>query len=162
MPTWPPSFTLDQERILNLLTGDRFYSNPGAALREAVLNGIDAVQRRRRTTSDILPNITVTFKRDDLTVAIADNGIGMNRDDVDALFTKVGASAATAESKKESVGEFGIGVISYFMTGNAFDLQTNDGASEPIGLLFSREMLAGGVASEIPPDVPPELSSTQV
>ena len=151
MPTWPPSFTLDQERILNLLTGDRFYFNPGAALREAVLNGIDAVQRRRRTASDIPLNITVTFKRDDLTVAIADNGIGMNRDDVDALFTKVGASAATAESKKESVGEFGIGVISYFMAGDAFDLQTNDGASEPIGLLFSREMLAGGVANEIPP-----------
>ena len=151
MPTWPPSFTLDQERILNLLTGDRFYSNPGAGLREAVLNGIDAVQRRRRTASDIPLNIAVTFKRDDLTVAIADNGIGMNRDDVDALFTKVGASAATAESKKESVGEFGIGVISYFMAGDAFDLQTNDGASEPIGLLFSREMLAGGVANEIPP-----------
>ena len=147
--TWPPSFTLDQERILSLLTGDRFYSNRSAALREAVLNGIDAVQRRRRTASDLAPDITVTFNRDDLTVAVADNGIGMNCDDVGALFTKVGASAATAEVKKESVGEFGIGVISYFMAGDAFDLQTNDGANEPIGLSFSRTMLAGGDANEI-------------
>ena len=32
--TWPPEFSLDQEKILNLLTGDRFYSNPSAALRK--------------------------------------------------------------------------------------------------------------------------------
>ena len=30
--TWPPEFSLDQEKILGLLTGDRFYSNPSAAL----------------------------------------------------------------------------------------------------------------------------------
>jgi len=65
---WPPSFTLDQETILNLLTSDRFYSNPSAALREAVLNAIDAVQRRRTTAFDPLPDITVTFNRDDLTM----------------------------------------------------------------------------------------------
>lgn len=118
---WPPLFTLDQERILNLLTGDRFYSNPSAALREAVLNAVDAVQRRR--TNAFEPDITVTFNIDDLTIAVADNGIGMNRADVNSLFTKVGASAATAEAKKKSVGEFGIGVISYFMAGDAFDLQ---------------------------------------
>jgi len=149
--TWPPRFTLDQERILNLLTGDRFYSNPSAALREAVLNAIDAVQRRRESVVDLLPDITVTFNRNDLTVSVADNGIGMNRTDVSALFTKVGASAATAEAKKKSVGEFGIGVVSYFMAGDAFDLHTNDGASEPLGLSFNREMLAGRVAVEITP-----------
>lgn len=148
---WPPSFTLDQERILNLLTGDRFYSNPSAALREAVLNAIDAVQRRRRTTFDPPPDITVVFNREDLTIVVGDNGIGMNRIGVSALFTKVGASAATAEAQKESVGEFGIGVISYFMAGDAFDLQTNDGSNEPIGLSFSRSMLAGGGATEITP-----------
>lgn len=75
---WPPSFTLDQERILNLLTGDRFYSNPSAALREAVLNAIDAVHRRQKTVVDLTPHITVTFNRDDLTVIVGDNGIGMS------------------------------------------------------------------------------------
>jgi hypothetical protein len=149
--SWPPSFTLDQERILNLLTGDRFYSNPSAALREAVLNAIDAIQRHCRIAPDNLPDITVTFERRDLTIAVADNGIGMNRDDITTLFTKVGASAATADAKKESIGEFGIGVISYFMACDAFDLQTNDGSSGPIGLSFSTSMLAGGGATEIAP-----------
>lgn len=148
---WPPAFTLDQERILNLLTGDRFYSNPSAALREAVLNAIDAVQRRRTTVADLSPDIRVTFSRDDLTIAVADNGIGMSRADVSALFTKVGASAATAEAKKQSVGEFGIGVISYFMASDGFDLQTKAASSDSIGLSFSKDMLAGGGATEIPP-----------
>ena len=150
--SWPPSFTIDQERILNLLTGDRFYSNPSAALREGVLNAIDAVQRRRKETPALSPEITVTFNRDDLTIIVSDNGIGMSRVEVQGLFTKVGASAATAEGTKESVGEFGIGVISYFMAGDAFDLQTNDGSSESIGLSFSRNMLAGGDAEEIMPN----------
>lgn len=148
---WPPAFTLDQERILNLLTGDRFYSNPSAALREAVLNAIDAVHRRRNNPGSPAPDIKVTFYRDDLSIAVSDNGIGMDRADVSSLFTKVGASAATAEAKKQSVGEFGIGVISYFMAADSFDLQTNNGTSEPIGLSFSRAMLAGGGAIEIAP-----------
>jgi molecular chaperone HtpG len=148
--TWPPSFTLDQERILNLLTGDRFYSKPSAALREAVLNAIDAVHRRRKTAPDLEPEITVTFNRNDLTLAVADNGIGMSRNEVSTLFTKVGASAAAVEANKDSVGEFGIGVISYFMAGDAFELQTNDGENEAIGLSFSRQMLAGGGAVEMP------------
>ena len=150
-PNWPPSFTLDQEKILILLTGDRFYSNPSAALREAVLNSIDAVQRRRRSESELAPNIKVTFNDAEHTLAVADNGVGMSRIDVSALFTKIGASAAATEANQKAVGEFGIGVISYFMAGDVFELQTNDGHTEPIGLSFSKAILAGGGATEIPP-----------
>jgi histidine kinase/DNA gyrase B/HSP90-like ATPase len=148
--TWPPAFTLDQERILHLLTGDRFYSNPSAALREAILNAIDAVHRRQKSEPGLAPQISVKFDRDSRKLAVADNGIGMSREDISALFTKVGASAATAEAKKDSVGEFGIGVISYFMAANAFDLQTHCGDEIGIGLTFTREMLAGGKATPIP------------
>ena len=149
---WPPEFSLDQERILNLLTGDRFYSNPSAALREAILNAIDAVHRHRQIVPDLTPNIQVTFDRNDQTLAITDNGVGMNHAEVRDLFTKVGASVATQEAKKESVGEFGIGVISYFMAGDKFVLQTYDGKTAPIGLSFEKHMLSGGPASELPPN----------
>ena len=149
--TWPPELSLDQEKILNLLTGERFYSNPSAALREAVLNTIDAVHRQRKATSDVGPEIRVIFSSDDLTLKVVDNGIGMSQTDVSALFTKIGASAATNEAKKDSVGEFGIGVISYFMAGTAFTLQTYDGTTVPIGLSFDRHILSGGAATEVPP-----------
>lgn len=148
---WPPGFSLDQEKILNLLTGDRFYSNPSAALREAILNAIDAVHRRRNINSDISPEIKVTFDREKSHLTVADNGVGMNKKAVNDLFVKVGASAATEEAQKTSVGEFGIGVISYFMAGDTFELQTYDGQTAAIGLSFSRNMLSGGTAIELPP-----------
>lgn len=146
---WPPGFTLDQERILNLLTGDRFYSNPSAALREAVLNAIDAVHRRRRGEPETVPEIQVTFDRTSRRLIISDNGIGMGKVEVSSLFAKIGASAATVEQEKDAVGEFGIGVISYFMAADSFELQTNNGTSEPIGLKFDRQMLAGGPAAQV-------------
>ncbi|MEW8194509.1 MAG: ATP-binding protein [Candidatus Thiodiazotropha sp.] len=146
---WPPRFSLDQERILNLLTGDRFYSNPSAALRESILNAIDAVHRRKRSEPEIEPEISVTFDRSTRQLEISDNGIGMGKAEVSSLFTKIGASAATHESEKDAVGEFGIGVISYFMAADVFDVQTFDGKSEAIGLRFTREMLAGGAATTV-------------
>lgn len=149
--TWPPGFSLDQEKILNLLTGDRFYSNPSAALREAILNAIDAVHRRRNVNSDVIPEIKVTFDREKSHLTVADNGVGMNKKAVNNLFVKVGASAATEEAQKTSVGEFGIGVISYFMAGDTFELQTFDGQTAAIGLSFSRNMLSGGTAIELSP-----------
>lgn len=148
---WPPKLSLDQERILNLLTGDRFYSNASAAMREAVLNAIDAVHRRRQLASVVVPDIQVIFDREKLTFTVADNGVGMSHREVRALFLKVGASAASGEAKKESVGEFGIGVISYFMAGDSFELQTYDGKTCPIGLSFDRSMLAGGASTELEP-----------
>ena len=60
-PAWPPRFALSRERILKLLTGERFYSDPSAALREAILNAIDAVHRRQQTVDSLDPMIDVTF-----------------------------------------------------------------------------------------------------
>ncbi len=75
----------------------------------------------------------------------------MDKEEVKALFVTVGASAATEEAKKESVGEFGIGVISYFMAGDTFELQTYDGKSESIGLSFDRRLLSGGASTKLQP-----------
>lgn len=148
---WPPSFTLDQERILNLLTGDRFYSNASAALREAVLNAIDAVHRRRLTETSLSPCITAEFNSDDLTLIVSDNGDGMDRHAITQLFSRVGSSAAELQDSQGSVGEFGIGVISYFMAGDSFSVQTFDGLTNPIGLKFTRDMLAEGAAERLVP-----------
>ena len=146
---WPPSFTLDQEKVLKLLTGDRFYSDPSAALREAVLNAIDAVHRRRQKSPSLSPEIQLTLNSEDQLLTVTDNGVGMDDEDITRLFAKVGASAATEELKKESVGEFGIGVISYFMAGDSFQVDTWNGEDSAIGLEFSKAMLARGKAREI-------------
>lgn len=151
--TWPPSFTLDRKRVLELLTGDRFYTDRSAALREAVLNAVDATHRRGTAEADFEPEITVIFSRQALTLTVQDNGVGMSREDVVDLFAKVGASAASLDSENGAVGEFGIGVVSYFMAGEAFELRTWDGQADGIGLRFNRSMLAGGEATPINCDV---------
>ena len=142
---WPPEFSLVKGDILNLLIGESFYTNPSAALREAILNAIDAVRCR----PDIEPEIDVVFDRDDCTLTVSDNGIGMNQEDIVQLFVKVGASAARLRNRPGSVGTFGIGVISYFMAGDEFTLETYDGQSTPVGLRFTREMLTEGRAEEV-------------
>lgn len=148
---WPPTFTLDQERVLNLLIGDRFYSDASASLREAVLNAVDAVYRRRHREPGAKARIEVTFDRSDLRLTIADNGDGMDRTAVSELFAKVGASAARLQTGGTSVGEFGIGVISYFMAGDTFEVQTwAGGDAEPVALTFRKQMIAGEAATECP------------
>ena len=149
---WPPRFTLSRERILKLLTGTRFYSDPSAALREAILNAIDAVRRRQESSTDCEPIIDVTIDRDHLTLRVDDNGIGMDKHSITHFFATVGASLAEMEQHPQSVGEFGIGVVSYFMAGDSFELQTWDGVSDPIGLRFEKEMLEreDGEAIEVP------------
>ena len=156
LPTggWPPRFALSRERILKLLTGTRFYSDPSAALREAILNAIDAVRRRQQSTANFEPMIAVTIDRDQLTFRVDDNGIGMDKTSITRFFATVGASLAEMEQHPQSVGEFGIGVVSYFMAGDSFDLQTWDGVSGPVGLRFEKEMLErdDGEAIELPAD----------
>ncbi len=149
---WPPSLTLDRERVLELLTGDRFYTDASAALREAVLNAVDAVQRRRdKEPVELEPRILLTLNRNDTSLEVSDNGIGMDEEDIAQLFTKVGASAAATDTNSGAVGEFGIGVISYFMAGDEFELETVGREGVPTGLRFHRSLLAGGQAVQFEP-----------
>lgn len=150
--SWPPSLTLDQERVLKLLTGDRFYTDASAALREAVLNAIDAVHRRREETSEeFAPEIRLTLNREALLLEVSDNGVGMDEDDIKRLFTKVGASAASADQSSGAIGEFGIGVVSYFMAGDEFHVETLGRDGRSIGLKFHKTLLAGGQSIEFSP-----------
>ena len=143
--TYPPRFDLDKVQIMNLLTGDRFYESVDAALREAVLNAIDACGRRAAAEGEYAKRIEVVFNQSNKTVTIEDNGDGMNENDVSELFAKVGASASRAfkdasAGKYVSVGEFGIGIVSYFLVCDKFQLQTKKGDGPAMGLQFSRDM----------------------
>ena len=144
--TWPPALTISHEAILRLFTGETFYSSVDASIREAVLNAIDAVGRRRAADPAVLPQIVVTFDRQSRTITVTDNGDGMSKAEVTHLFAKIGSSAATlaaaaADKQYRAVGEFGIGVLSYFLICEHFELHSSHLDNEPIGLEFSREML---------------------
>ena len=143
---WPPRFTIDQARILELFTGETFYSSIDASIREAVLNSIDAVGRRREIDNSLITQIDICFDRQSQTVTVSDNGDGMGQDQVSRLFSRIGASAArvAADAQRgeyKAVGEFGIGVLSYFLVCERFQIHSCTGGSETLGLEFKREML---------------------
>ena len=142
---WPPTFSLDGPSIMALLTGDRFYSSADAALREAILNSIDACGRRAAEGESYNRAITVAFDEATLTLTISDNGDGMDQSDITDLFAKIGASASRAIQKTshgnyEAVGEFGIGVVSYFLVCQRFEVHTRGESGVPIGLVFTNQM----------------------
>ncbi|WP_405237566.1 ATP-binding protein [Lentisalinibacter orientalis] len=148
MSDWPPALTLETEPVLKLFTGENFYSSADAALREAVLNAIDAIGRR----GGVDPEISVVFDKDNQTIEIADNGDGMGRDALSNLFSKVGASAAQLKGNYRAVGEFGIGALSYFLVADEYDIDTRKSESERLSLRFSKQMLDGvTTATEITP-----------
>ena len=155
--TWPPALTINHEAILRLFTGETFYSSVDASIREAVLNAIDAIGRRRAAHSSLAPEITVTFDKQSRTVTVTDNGDGMCQDDVTGLFARIGSSAAKLAAAPKNgqyraVGEFGIGVLSYLLCCEHFELYSFHPDNEPICLEFSRDMLDGRTpARSLPP-----------
>ncbi len=142
---WPPRLSLEQPKILELLTGERFYSSADAALREAILNAIDACTRRVATDDALVPDITVTFDAQAHTVSIEDNGDGMTKADLVSLFTKIGSSAADAgrgagAGSQSAIGEFGIGIASYFLACERFEVHTASESESPVALELNRAM----------------------
>ncbi len=157
--TFPPRFSVDPSSILKLLTGDTFYSSSDAAIREAVLNSIDAIARAHEEVGPFTPSIEVLFDRAACTVTIVDNGIGMTKEDITGFFSKVGASAARIHSadkahRQKMIGEFGIGVMSYFLVGDEFTVHSMPTNGESTSLKFSRKMLDAETPAEI---LDPEL-----
>ena len=146
MIEYPPRLSIDHEAILKLFTGETFYSNVDASLREAVLNSIDAIGRRREKEPAVEPSISVDFDRQSMTIIVIDNGDGMGSEEATKLFSRVGASASRLYSRVNTrdysaIGEFGIGVLSYFLICDEFQIHSKSESSEPIGLCFSRSML---------------------
>ncbi len=153
---WPPALSIDVAPVLHLFTGENFYSSADAALREAVLNAIDAVGRRKKSDESLSQDIQIVFDRKEKTVSISDNGDGMTQENVATLFAKVGASASKialgGNQDYRAVGEFGIGALSYFLVCNKYQIHTKTEKSEPLGLEFSDEMLDGkSQAKELTP-----------
>jgi len=158
---WPPKFRIDEKKVLQLFTGDRFYSSSDAALREAILNAIDACGRRASNEENRYdPKIDVEFDRDAKQITVEDNGDGMDQEDVRNLFTQIGSSAADLARQVsdgyQQVGEFGIGVVSYFLVCEKYKLHTVGSSGEPIGIRLSRDMLDAETPAE---DIPPQRQS---
>ena len=139
-------FEAEVAQVLHLVTHS-LYSHKEIFLRELVSNAADACDKLRfealgkpellSGTSDL--HIDISFDKDARTITIADNGIGMSRDEVVANIGTIASSgtrrfleALSAEQKADAnlIGQFGVGFYSAFVVADKVTLVTRQAGTE--------------------------------
>lgn len=115
------------------------YSDKDIFLREVVSNGCDAVTKLKKLTAmgkaeaDGDYEISVVLDKENKTVTVTDNGIGMTEEEVKNYISNVAFSGAEEfirkykEDDSESsriIGHFGLGFYSVFMVSERVDINT--------------------------------------
>ncbi len=115
-------FSLDQGKILDLLTGHTLYNDTNVVLREVVQNSLDAIRIYNYKKQDPeVGNVSIKWSDSDRTLVISDNGTGMTQKFISNFLLRVGTSRyQDADFRKQypeftSISRFGIGVLSTFM-----------------------------------------------
>lgn len=110
------------------------YSGHEVFLRELVSNGVDAISKRRMAamagdcSEGAEGRISIRIDRENKTLTISDNGIGMTADEVKRYINQVAFSSAEdflEKYKQESdaiIGHFGLGFYSSFMVAKQVEL----------------------------------------
>jgi len=133
-------FEAEVSQLLQLMIHS-LYSNPEIFLRELISNSSDACDKLRFAAvsdaglleSDQELRIEVGFDADAGTITVADNGIGMSRDEVVQNIgtiaksgTKQFLESLTGDQKTDSalIGQFGVGFYSSFVIADKVELTT--------------------------------------
>ena len=141
-------FQAEARQLLQLMVHS-IYSNKDIFLRELISNASDALDKLRigvlvdkdlqADTSDL--HIDIEVDREQRSLTVRDNGIGMSRDEVVALIGTI-AKSGTAEmlrklketsgaaGAKDLIGQFGVGFYSTFMVAERVALLTRQAGEE--------------------------------
>jgi molecular chaperone HtpG len=138
MTTERHAFQAEVQQLLDLMVHS-LYSNKDVFLRELISNASDAIDKLRFeqvTQADLAgaaePAIRLTVDREARTLAIADTGIGMSRDEVIRNIGTIARSgtreflqaAKEAQQSPELIGQFGVGFYAAFMVAQRIVLET--------------------------------------
>ncbi|RKS53839.1 molecular chaperone HtpG [Gillisia mitskevichiae] len=122
------------------------YSDHEIFLRELISNGTDATLKLKHLTSigeiDVAygnPKIEVKIDKENKTLHVIDQGVGMTKDEVEKYINEVAFSGAEEflekykDSAKDSgiIGHFGLGFYSAFMVANKVEIFTKSYKDEP-------------------------------
>ncbi|RDU72553.1 molecular chaperone HtpG [Helicobacter aurati] len=125
------AFQTEIKQLLDLMIHS-LYSNKEIFLRELISNASDALDKLNHLTlsddnyktMDFKPQIDISFDAEKKILRIADNGIGMNEDDLHNHLGTIAKSGTknfleslSGDKKKDSnlIGQFGVGFYSCFM-----------------------------------------------
>jgi len=134
-------FSLENNQLIELLKENKLYSTEEVAIRELLINALDACKYKEQICLDedrqYTPQISYKLSDNKSDLIVEDNGIGMNFDIIERYFTKIGRSFYNTFLSSESfnftpVSEFGIGILSYFLLANKIVIETKMDDSDPI------------------------------
>lgn len=129
-------YSFEVKNVINAFVGEDLYKNKDAALREVVQNAVDACGYKRAiSNADYKPKIKVNVGED--FISIEDNGQGMDEFIIENYFGKLASSfyqQEIAQADFQAIGQFGIGVFSYFLISEFIDVETK--RAEKPGLKF--------------------------
>ena len=139
-------FKAETKELLNLMIHS-IYTNKEIFLRELISNANDAIDKlkfKSLTDTDILKGddkfrIDISVDKDNRTLTISDNGIGMTYEEVDDNIGTIAKSGSKLfkeqleEAKKvdiDIIGQFGVGFYSGFIVADKITLETKSPYSE--------------------------------
>jgi molecular chaperone HtpG len=129
----PFGFEIDQDKILDLLTGHTLYNDSNVVVRELIQNAIDAVRLQAnldKQDSSVSGKVQVTWDSKKMELTVIDNGTGMTQEIVEKHLLKVGSSRYQDPKFREQfptfspISRFGIGVLSSFMVADSVEIVT--------------------------------------
>lgn len=145
------TFKPNSKKLLQLLAGTELYGNPILAIREVIQNSLDAIKIQmaykvledgvnQQEQVELLKNkysidINIHLEHDEWWLTCKDNGVGMDKEIIKKCFL-IGGSTKRHEildlERKcnkvgfnlETTGQFGVGVMSYFMIADKIVINT--------------------------------------
>jgi len=147
-------FKTEARQVLDLMIHS-VYSNKDIFLRELISNSSDALDKRRFESvkhPELAPQgelaVHISFDEQARTLTVADNGIGMSRDEVKDFIGTIAKSGAqeylkAMRDRKEAlnlpelIGQFGVGFYSTFMVADRVELLTRRAGEETATLWAS-------------------------
>jgi len=128
-------FTIDQAKILDLLTGHTLYNDTSVVLRELVQNAFDAIRIQQlidqQADSTQTPGkVTIHWDSQERVLSVKDNGTGMTQEIIVQHLLRVGSSRYQSQDFKRQypdfspISRFGIGLLSAFMIADTVEIIT--------------------------------------
>ncbi|MEN2399984.1 ATP-binding protein [Flavobacterium sp. MC2016-06] len=133
-------YSFDVDNVINAFVGENLYNDKLTSLRELLQNSIDTCRYKKVLNPSYVPEIKLYIEKDK--IKIEDNGLGMDEFIIKNYFGKLCSSFYQQENVKkdyDAIGQFGVGVFSYFLMADYIDIETKTEKSEALHFRLDKD-----------------------